>query len=232
MVTWFIDSKVNSWVIAMLSAIIWLIADLQGGRVYSGVLIPYWNALVRLAFFGTVVIILAALKFALEKEKELARTDSLTGAANTRLFYELSQIELYRSERSQKPISLAYIDIDNFKVLNDTFGHMAGDFLLCLIVQTIKDNVRILDTVARLGGDEFAVLLPETGGEQAQIVINRIKNSLSTALKQKSWSVTFSIGVVTFHKIPKSVDEMVLAADQEMYVVKNSTKNAIHYQVI
>lgn len=230
LVTWLLESNF-SWAITLMSALTWLIADLSGELKYSSILIPFWNALVRLGFFITVVILLTALKSALKKEKELARTDSLTGAANNRLFYELTQREIYRSARSGKPISLAYIDLDNFKTLNDTFGHMAGDFLLCLVVQTIKDNIRILDTVARLGGDEFAVLMPETGDEHVKFVVERIRNSLLTTLAQKSWEVTFSIGVVTFQTPPKTVDEMVQKADQVMYTVKNSTKNDIKYEI-
>lgn len=229
MVTWFIPGKTVSWLTSILSATTWLFADVISSRTHSAGLVDYWNALVRFGFFITVAIILAALKQALHKEKELARTDSLTGAANSRLFYEIAQTEIYRAERTKQPLTIAYIDLDNFKQVNDSFGHLTGDLLLCLVVNTIKEIIRLTDTIARLGGDEFCVLLPDTGHDQAVIVVNRLRNALLAAMEINQWQVTFSIGVVTFNHPPSNVDQMIFRADQLMYSVKNGTKNASEY---
>jgi diguanylate cyclase (GGDEF)-like protein len=120
---------------------------------------------------------------------------------------------------------LAYIDLDNFKTVNDTYGHLIGDSLLRLVADTIRNNIRTTDVLARLGGDEFVVLLPETDFEQSEIVINKVQTQLLDEMKKNNWPVTFSIGAVTFLTPPESVDEMIKKADNLMYSAKKNGKN-------
>jgi diguanylate cyclase (GGDEF)-like protein/PAS domain S-box-containing protein len=173
----------------------------------------------------------AALKKAVEREKELARTDYLTGAANARFFHELVQQEIGRFGRYRRPFTIAYVDLDNFKTVNDLFGHSIGDKVLCTVVQHANSQLRKTDFVARLGGDEFAFLLTETDSAAALTTISKIHQGLLSEMQRNDWPVTFSIGVLTCIDTPRTADELVKMADGLMYSVKNSGKNAIHYAV-
>jgi diguanylate cyclase (GGDEF)-like protein len=161
----------------------------------------------------------------------LARTDYVTGAVSIRYFYELMQIEMNRAKRYGRPFTLAYIDLDNFKAVNDRLGHSTGDRVLRAVTEAICRQVRPVDRVARLGGDEFALLLPETDDEAAKTVINRIHASLVDEMLRNGWMVTFSMGVVTFREIPKTVDDVVKMADDLMYSVKDTGKNGVNYSI-
>ena len=155
----------------------------------------------------------------------------MTGAISIRYFYELAQIEISRAQRYRRPFTLAYIDLDNFKAVNDRLGHSTGDRVLRAVTDGISRQIRPADTLARLGGDEFALLLPETDGEAAKTVINRIHSSLVDEMLRNGWMVTFSVGVVTFNEVPKTVDEMVKMADSAMYSVKAAGKNGVNYSI-
>ena len=110
-------------------------------------------------------------------------------------------------------------------------GHSTGDLVLRAVTEGICRQVRPADTLARLGGDEFALLLPETDGDAAKTVINRIHASLVDEMLRNGWMVTFSMGVVTFSKVPKTVDDVVKMADRVMYSVKTSGKNGVNYNI-
>jgi diguanylate cyclase (GGDEF)-like protein len=184
----------------------------------------------ELGFFLVVSYILSALKSSLEQQKLTARTDHLTGIPNRRCFYDLAALEMNISRRYQHPFTVIYIDIDNFKTVNDTLGHSAGDSLLRLVSATIRDNIRTADIVARLGGDEFALLLPESGSEAAQAAIRKVRKSLEDVV-QSNWPVTFSIGMVTYLKPPPTVDEMIKRADDLMYSVKDKGKDMVRHEI-
>jgi diguanylate cyclase (GGDEF)-like protein len=175
--------------------------------------------------------ILTALKKGLDHERELARTDHLTGVANRRFFFEVADMEAKRARRHERLFSVAYMDIDDFKAINDRFGHTVGDNLLKSISKTIKANVRDIDVVARLGGDEFAVLMPETDRDSAYAVVERIQENLMRTVRTNNWPVSFSIGVATWANPPLTVDDMLRDADMLMYSVKISGKNRIRHEV-
>jgi diguanylate cyclase (GGDEF)-like protein len=208
---------------ALVGAVLWFLADSR--RVYSHPLFPYWNAAVRLFFFLIVVYILTELKRALEREQSLSRVDFLTGIFNSKAFYELAEREIERSRRSELPLTLAYIDCDDFKNINDRLGHETGDRLLKVVAETLRRNIRGADLGARIGGDEFIVLLPETNEEAAQVILERLRQMLDTAMDEKGWSVTFSIGAATFQPPLDSMETMIRKADDLMYTAKNSGKN-------
>jgi diguanylate cyclase (GGDEF)-like protein len=121
------------------------------------------------------------------------------------------------------------MDVDDFKLINDRLGHSAGDRLLRLVADTIRQNVRGIDVVARLGGDEFAVLMPETDERAAQVVIRRVRRQLLEAARREDWPVTFSAGLVTWIAPPAGVDEMLRAADELMYDAKRHGKNTVRH---
>jgi diguanylate cyclase (GGDEF)-like protein len=140
-------------------------------------------------------------------------------------------MEINRSVRYKRPFTLAFIDVDNFKTINDTFGHTTGDIVLRAIAMSIKTHLRRTDIVARVGGDEFVVLMPETNAQIAPVAISNMQRALVNEMNESGWSVTFSIGVLTLSDTSLSVDEMLGRADQLMYVVKNSGKNNIQYAI-
>jgi diguanylate cyclase (GGDEF)-like protein len=185
----------------------------------------------RLGFFMIVTGLLSALRATLEANQDLAHSDYVTGAANARYFATLAQLEIDRSRRTGKAFTLAYLDLDNFKQVNDRLGHGAGDKLLQEIASSVKKAIRGMDTFARLGGDEFALLLPETGAVGARAAMSRIHETLSRQNLENGWEVTISVGVVTYNQAPESVEVMIQMADDAMYAVKSGGKNGILYRV-
>jgi diguanylate cyclase (GGDEF)-like protein len=228
LVAWFVG---RGWgiLVSLLSAMAWVGTDLMLGYNPHHAPVLSWNATAGLGYFLIVTYALSALKKAWEREKELSRMDSLTGIANGKYFYELAHTEIYRSRRYGRPFTLAYLDVDNFKRVNDESGHATGDGLLRLVAATLRNNLRLSDVVGRLGGDEFGILLPETGWEQAETVMNGLQRTLLDTLQKNGWPVTFSIGVITCQNLECTVDEMIRMADALMYSAKNSGKNMIKY---
>ena len=226
LVTWFAGTRLGV-AASITSALVWHIADVASGNPATP-FVNYWNTGIRLSFFVIVLALLSALKTALQREEALSRIDYLTGAVNRRFFLELAQKEIDRSRRYKHPFTVAYIDLDNFKTVNDQFGHSTGDEVLRIVVSTARKQLRSTDVIARLGGDEFALLLPETGQEGAQIVVAKIQRNLLHEMRKNGWSVTFSIGVLTcVIRMPNTSDELIKMADELMYSVKNNGKNSI-----
>jgi len=230
LVTWFTRRSIG-FIFSILSALTWLIADLSSGTTPFNSDIPYWNGVARLGSFFILAFVLSTLKNTLRQEKEYSRTDFLTGARNRRYFIELLNMEINRARRYDHPFTVVCIDLDNFKTVNDCFGHSTGDILLRLIARTIQQNIRATDTVARLGGDEFAVLLPETGRNVAEVILQKVQKINLEIMRRHGWPVTFSIGVATFTSPPSTVDETLRISDQLMYAAKNNGKNGIQYEV-
>ena len=214
-------------IISLLSALAWLYADIMSGHNYSHDAIPVWNSVMRLGLFLLVAYFITENRRLLQKEQELARTDALTGAANSRAMRTEIDQELRRSDRTGKPVSLVYLDVDNFKHVNDTQGHGAGDRLLVAIADTLRKHIRDIDTLGRLGGDEFAILMPETGEEAAQVVVQRAKDRLLDAVRSAGWPVTFSFGLLTCYERSCAVDDLIKDADALMYRSKTGGKNRI-----
>jgi diguanylate cyclase (GGDEF)-like protein len=231
LVAWF-EGKSSAIIISILSAVIWFLADLFSGHVYSHLFIPIWNAAIRLGFFLIVVFFMVTIKELFVMEQELSRTDSLTEIPNRRAFYERAEIEIEETIRSQRPFSIAYIDVDNFKQVNDTLGHSVGDDLLYSVAQTIRKNIRSIDVVARFGGDEFAVLMAETDEDGSREAIERIYKHLMEMIQLRNWSATFSIGVVTWHRPPSNLDELLKECDNLMYSAKRNGKNMVKYKIL
>jgi diguanylate cyclase (GGDEF)-like protein len=216
--------------VSVLAAVTWLITDIGSGQEYSHPAILPWNTFMRLAIFLLIALLLAAFRGLLHAEALAAKTDHLTGALNRLGFQERFAEEYARSARFSRPFSLAYLDVDNFKHINDTLGHAAGDAALTSVASTLKANLRMTDTVARLGGDEFAVLFPETGGAAVREAFGHVHQRLLQAMQEHTWPVSFSIGVVSFESVPESLDQALAASDELMYSIKRSTKNNVIYQ--
>ena len=148
---------------------------------------------------------------------------------NTRYFNELLDREVERLRRYQHPFTLVFIDVDNFKAINDQIGHKAGDAVIRFIAGELKRLLRNTDIVARLGGDEFALLLPFTDQSAAETVVSKVSNELTAKMLTNDWPITFSMGALTCEAAPDSPEDLIEMADQLMYVVKNSTKNNVRF---
>lgn len=224
--SWYINRRSGVFM-SVVAAATWLAADLAAGHTYVHFLVPFWNSLVRLAFFVIISLLLSLIKAKLEMEESFADTDYLTGLNNSRSFYEHVELESVRSGRYRHPFTIAYIDVDNFKHVNDTMGHDSGDEVLRTVAQTIKDHVRLSDITGRLGGDEFAILFTETAYEAAESIIQNIVPVLSDGMKRTKHPVTFSIGAVSFNRPMDTVREMIKKVDDVMFEVKKSGKNNV-----
>ena len=186
-----------------------------------------WNVALRWGFFVLVTLALAELQDALRRETTLSRSDPTTGLANSRSFVERLETEIACCRRYRCPFSLAYIDLDNFKGVNDSRGHTAGDRLLHRVACILKEGVRAADHVARLGGDEFAILFPETNQPEARKVLDRLQENPECTAQGQEGRVTMSIGLVTFHEAPESAEAAIRIADELMYAVKHEGKAGI-----
>jgi diguanylate cyclase (GGDEF)-like protein len=231
LVTWLTSRRIGL-LVSLASAAVWLIADLGTGHPYSHALVLVWNTLIRFAFFVIITLLISSLRSALQRESELARIDYLTGAVNRRFFYELLQMEIDRFERYKHPFTLAYIDLDNFKALNDRFGHAMGDRVLRTVATSIRNHSRKTDIFARIGGDEFALLLPETNQGAALTILPEIQDHLSSDMRKNNWPITFSIGVLTCITSSHSAQALMKRADELMYLVKREQKNSTRYSIL
>jgi len=216
--------------ISAVSAATWLLADLSNGHLYSNITIPIWNMLMRLGYFILHSVLLTRFVSLLGVTKNLSITDPLTGAFNWRFFEEVLAREKERSQRTGKPLTLAYFDLDNFKSLNDSEGHSAGDDLLKSLSADIKRQISSRALLARLGGDEFAILLPETDAEESRRIMQGIRDQLMKLMEKRNWPVSLSIGVVTFRDVSPDINLMVKIADDLMYKVKKGGKNSVEYE--
>jgi len=226
------------WSGETLGGLVWAIlcgfgsvsVDLLGGHPYSSRWIVLWDIATRTGIFTIVVTIVARLRHALDEHKRRAQTDGLTGILNSRGFIEVLSAEVDRAKRYSRPVSLAYLDIDDFKRVNDTLGHGAGNKLLAAVAQALAKNVRKADVVARLGGDEFVILLPETTAEQAENSLARLRDRLLEAARIDGPSPTFSIGLVTCQGPACDAEELLQHADRLMYEVKGSGKDGVRFE--
>lgn len=226
LVTWY-GRRGAGYAASAISAFTWLAVDQASGHVYSHFLIPFWNAIVRLAFFVTTTYLLASLKSRFLVEQRLARVDDLTRLYSARAFKEFATNLIDLSKRHAHPLALAYIDLDDFKQVNDELGHSQGDAVLRMVGETLKNNVRSSDIVGRLGGDEFALMMPETGLAAAHAAFAKIHQELKLQGERAHWPIGFSIGVAVFTTPPSSLDEAIDIADRLMYRVKASGKNRV-----
>jgi len=214
---------------SLLSVLTWLYLNHLKAPRYSVPVVPYWNAALSLALYLFFVFLVAEVKELYLREHENSRLDYLTGLINRRGFYEALARERDRASRLGLPTTLAYVDLDDFKQVNDRFNHLTGDEVLASVGQTLRASIRNTDLAGRLGGDEFCVLLPHTDQEGARIVLEKVKDALLKVMRASGWPVTFSMGVVTFPQAGKSAEEMLNAADNTMYSAKAQGKNRIQY---
>jgi len=188
-----------------------------------------WRIANGAAYVAVVALAMAGLENLRRSQALLARLviqDQLTNVLNARAFAERLTQELDRNRRYPRPLALMYMDLDNFKVINDTHGHQTGDAVLRLVADAMRSSVRQADVVGRLGGDEFAVLMPETDAQLADAAAKRLVASLRNVF-QGTPNVTASIGVVSCTATDASTDDLLRRADQAMYDAKKMGKDRV-----
>jgi diguanylate cyclase (GGDEF)-like protein len=202
------------------------------GSPLSNIVVTYWGDAFSVGLVLALAFTLLALRRALRRERELARTDELTGIENRRAFYELTDREIRRVGRYGKAFTVACFDIDDFKAVNDRYGHAAGDAVLRLAADTAKQTIRASDAVARLGGDEFAILLHETTAAASETVIRKLRMAIQRVVHVNGRRMTVSFGAVTCLEAPETVEALVSAADQLLYAAKRAGKNRARHRVL
>lgn len=218
-------------VAALLSAAAWLAGNYLAGKQYSIAGVWVANALVQAASFGIVGFLISSLNEALVRERRLSRTDPLTSLLNVRAFHEESARILALCRRGNHPITMAYLDLDNFKAVNDTQGHEAGDETLRRVADILRSSTRPSDICGRLGGDEFAILLPEADANEATATLERLRLLVAERLGAVTVAVTCSLGAVVFRKAPERTADMISATDRCMYAAKAMGKNRLHLTI-
>jgi len=194
---------------------------------------PGTPTLWRVVNAGSYVVVLGVAMAGLQRLRgiqlqlaRLATQDQLTNLLNARSFTARLGQELERNRRYARPLALLYLDLDDFKVINDSHGHQTGDAVLRLVADAMRTSVRQADIVGRLGGDEFGVLMPETDAALADAVAQRLAAGLRTGFKGTP-SVTASIGVVSCATADANTDELLRRADQAMYEAKRAGKDRV-----
>ena len=226
-----------AWRIGRPAAIAWAAVAAIGwlwGAFLMGAAAPaaYWNAVAWLLVFLVVGVTVSGLRSLRDFTRSLEGTDALTGVLDGRSFQELVELERNRSLRYNRPFTVAYLDVDRLRKVNDLLGHATGDRTLHLIAQTIRGNLRSMDSVARLGGDEFALLLPETGRGAAEVALAKIRSCLDEVVQARDLPITFSIGAVICVGAPESVDRLIQRADALMYQAKDSGGDGLAIEVL
>ena len=215
------------WKKGILGGLALSVAFQLSNFVLNGILIGPFITDALIAFASSLLTVLlarAARKNYLETAK-LATHDSLTGLYNRRRFETIADLEVARLKRYGSAFSLAVIDLDNFKELNDSSGHHVGDQALNLLADILREHRRQTDTIARLGGDEFAVLMPHTPRVYCQSLCQQLSETIESRMGAAEFNVTASIGFSTFEQAPESTLEALKIADKAMYAAKANGKN-------
>jgi diguanylate cyclase (GGDEF)-like protein len=187
--------------------------------------VQVFNALANLIFLGAFTVVLSLLKKHLEQVTARAELDGLTNLLNSTSFTRRAEQEVLASTRSRRPFTILYIDVDNFKTVNDTLGHGAGDEVLKSVGKFLAGQFRKGDLRTRIGGDEFAVFLPDYSLEEAKRDIPPFHEALNRILGAGPAPISCSIGGMTFTQAPPSLQGALHEADMLMYRVKMGGKN-------
>jgi diguanylate cyclase (GGDEF)-like protein len=212
-----------SALVGVISAVAWSIAE--ASVVWPNY--PLYALTMNIFTRGVTFTVLGRVLTKLWKERDYFRKDALTGLANRLEFTEKFAAEQLRSEWSNRPYSLLFIGIDQFKMLNDNHGYRVGEAALQAVSVILKGNSRCIDTIARIGEDKFVLLFPETDEYICGILGMRIKSASENKFQTEGWSISLSKGHVTVTGSARSFDEILHEADEKMY----SNKMQSHTQL-
>ncbi|MCX5761881.1 MAG: GGDEF domain-containing protein [Gemmatimonadetes bacterium] len=217
---------------AWLSAATWLVSNQLGGLIYSSQMVWVVNTITQGASFTVVGVLVVVSRRAFLLAETRSRIDALTGLLSSRAFSEEATRVIALCERHHRPVTVAYIDLDHFKQVNDRFGHARGDQVLAMAASALREAARDTDLVARLGGDEFALLLPETDETGAAIVLERARASVIRAVLGEPVRVTASVGAVTSRLSHPAIDALLKQADALLYDAKERGKDCVVLKVL
>jgi diguanylate cyclase (GGDEF)-like protein len=224
-------SRWGSLLVALLGATAVFLVQQWGSRSLCTDIPVVWAQ--ALNVFG-VLMLFALMTSALRelRLRTLAGLDRLTGVLSADSFFRGANRELSRAKRFKRPCTLVYFDIDNFKEINDKAGYEEADMVMKATVEQIKRSIRTVDIMGRLGGDEFAILFPETGPEQAHTAVSKLEKGFSSLIRNRQWTVTLSIGAVTYFTVPEKADEMVRRASDLVAEAKREGRNKAKFEVM
>lgn len=226
--TWYVGKQAG-WIICAASTGAIVGEHLLSGYNAQNPIAAAWSAIVHLIFMLSFIWLFSRLREMLELQEKLATIDPLTGVMNRRAFMERLTFVFRFAEREKLPVTLIYIDVDNFKQINDRYGHAEGDRILRCIGDSLIRSTRKSDLVCRLGGDEFVVVLPDSSGWHARDCARKLQHTLSSSLGSPPVTPTCSIGCVTFMTPPTDMETALAAGDSMMYRVKRRGKNQIAF---
>jgi len=217
----YVSTLASSW----LSAIVWFVANFLGGMSYSGPALWTWNTIMQGVAFSIVGALMVFARRSYWLADERTRTDGLTNLLNGRAFADDAARLMSLCERHKRPVTVAYLDLDDFKQVNDRFGHARGDQVLAIVARVLYSAARDTDLVARIGGDEFALLLAETDETGAGVVLERVRTSMAAAFAHEPGGVTVSVGAIVSTGHHPAVDTLLREADTLLYQAKGAGKN-------
>lgn len=183
------------------------------------------DALIAFASSVLTIVLARAVRDNYLATANLAIHDSLTGLRNRRSFESIAEMEIARQKRYGGVFSLAVLDLDNFKDLNDSGGHHVGDEALRLLADVLREHTRKSDSIARLGGDEFAILMPNTREEDCNSLCDQVSGNIAKRMADAGYAITASIGSTTFERAPESTSDALQQADKAMYAAKAERKS-------
>lgn len=224
---WYCNRNLT-YAVAVLAAVVWLAVEYATNEPYTQQWILIWNAAARLVFFAVVATLFRQLRSEFAVHEQLARTDHLTGLLNRTGFMERADALVNSASRYEQALTVGFIDLDQFKNVNDTFGHSHGDEILEAVGATIRNSSRESDIAARLGGDEFAILLPNTNLPGARVFFGKLHEQLMIEMRRDGApDLGVSIGAAVFERGPPHLDEALRLADQLMYRAKKSRRISV-----
>ncbi len=230
---WF-GRKWSGYGIALVSIAACAIANWRFHE-YVSVGLLFWNIAMKTViflFFAYFIIQIKGKVSELNLDNALSpRIDPLTKIFNSRTFYEIVEVEMKKLQRYKRPIAIAYMDINNFKTINNSFGNTTGDRVLFTIAQEIRRNVRISDIIARIGGDEFVFLMPEAEINGVKVFVAKIQGILAKTAEENGWPIAFSFGATLFLKPTDTVNEMIKIPEDQMRLAKTAENNSAQYSV-
>lgn len=224
----------------LLNTDYWLRAEMSTDLLYENIqsisMRIIFSVAVSIIIIGLIIIvsfrntaekIINNLEEEVEEKTRLSETDSMLDIYNRTKLMEVLEQEIERANRYGNNLSLIIFDIDNFKEINDTYGHQLGDEILKRIVSIAKNNIRLTDTLARYGGDEFVIVCPETSLEEVENLAERIKNAVSSYKCQKGIDLSCSFGIAEFRNNEEDIDSFIKRADDALYRAKYQGRNRV-----
>lgn len=209
---------------AIVAAGAWTASELLSGKIYAQHLVLVWNIFVREGFLLAFTLLLVWLVKSLRMLKVLSNFDALTNLPNRRYFIEQADAMLALVKRQHGVGCLAYIDLDNFKQLNDSLGHQAGDEVLKLAAIAIRCSIRPYDIAGRLGGDEFAIFMAHVNPQVGDLALQKVQQVFERQMQTMQLPVRMSIGIDYVSNDQQDLTELLASADARMYAIKRAHK--------